>query len=90
MARECGFSRSNRELAIRTVAWHYRCLLDPPDAAARGRLFAKPSDRWEVNDVAARMPQVVESLEELARQAAANGSANLVQALAAELTTIVD
>jgi hypothetical protein len=43
--------------AIRTPAWHLRTG-DSPE------LFAKPDDRWEVNNVASRCPEVVERLQE--------------------------
>jgi len=44
------------ETAIRTPAWHLRRNGDDY------HLFAKPDDRWEVNDVADRCPQEVEEL----------------------------
>ncbi len=47
------------ETAIRTPAW-YMQLLEAP------RLYVKPDDRWEVNDVADRCPEVVEELQEVA------------------------
>ncbi len=56
----------NGQRAIRTPAWY----LVLPSAAALERdrtrsshLFAKPDDRWELNDVADRCSQVVEYLE---------------------------
>jgi arylsulfatase A-like enzyme len=45
------------ERAIRTPAWHLRDAAEP-------ELFAKPDDRWEVNDVADRCPEVVDLLRE--------------------------
>ncbi len=45
------------ERAIRTPAWYLR-------DAARPELFAKPDDRWEVNDVADRCRDVVDLLRE--------------------------
>ncbi len=56
--------------AIRTPAWYLR-------AGAKPELFAKPDDRWEANDVAARCPEVVECLEDAVeqyRQALESGS----------------
>jgi len=44
-----------RERAIRTPAWFLR-------ATEKPGLFAKPDDRWEVNDVSVRCPEVVETL----------------------------
>jgi arylsulfatase A-like enzyme len=52
---------SAAERAIRTPAWHLRAGDEP-------ELFAKPDDRWEVNDVASRCPEVVEGLQEALRQ----------------------
>jgi hypothetical protein len=43
--------------AIRTPAWYLR-------AAAEPELFAKPDDRWEINNVASRCQDVVEQLLE--------------------------
>jgi len=47
--------------AIRTPAWYLR-------KAAEAELFAKPDDRWEVNDVADRCMEVVECLEDAIEQ----------------------
>ena len=41
--------------AIRTPAWFLRAGIPP-------QLFAKPDDRWEVNDVASLCPEVCECL----------------------------
>jgi arylsulfatase A-like enzyme len=49
------------ERAIRTPAWFLRAGDEP-------ELFAKPDDRWEVNDVASRCPEVVEGLQDALRQ----------------------
>ena len=43
--------------AIRTPAWHLRQAEDGP-----AELYAKPDDRWEVNDVATRCHREAESL----------------------------
>ncbi len=43
--------------AIRTPAWYLR-------AAAEPELFAKPADRWEINNVANRCQEVVECLQD--------------------------
>ncbi len=45
------------ERAIRTPAWYLR-------AGTQGELFAKPDDRWEVNDVSDRCQEVVECLRD--------------------------
>jgi arylsulfatase A-like enzyme len=47
----------NTERAIRTPAWYLRMAAEP-------ELFAKPDDRWEVNNVADRCHSVVECLED--------------------------
>jgi arylsulfatase A-like enzyme len=47
--------------AIRTPAWYLRNSEAP-------ELFAKPDDRWEVNNVASRCPEVVENLREVLAQ----------------------
>lgn len=57
------------ERAIRTPAWHLReggkaGLAD----AEHVELFAKPDDRWEVNDVASRCRDVVECLQDALTQ----------------------
>ena len=44
------------EAAIRTPAWYMRL-------GERPKLYVKPDDRWEVNDVADRCPEVVEELQ---------------------------
>ncbi len=49
------------ERAIRTPAWYLRAGDEP-------ELFAKPDDRWEVNDVTSRCQEVVEGLQEALRQ----------------------
>ncbi len=52
---------SGAERAIRTPAWYLRAGHEP-------ELFAKPDDRWEVNDVASRCPEVVQGLQDTLRQ----------------------
>ncbi|HEX7375934.1 MAG TPA: sulfatase-like hydrolase/transferase [Pirellulales bacterium] len=53
------------ETGLRTPAWYLRM----PAAASESleeplpELYAKPDDRWEVNDVADRCPEVVRSLQ---------------------------
>ncbi len=49
---------SDGQRAIRTPAWYLRAG-DPPE------LFAKPEDRWEVNDVADRCRNVAERLQDV-------------------------
>jgi len=59
-----------REWAIRTPEWSY---LSPqrPETTARSRqprLYVKPDDRWEVNDISQHHPEVVERLGRTLRQ----------------------
>jgi hypothetical protein len=55
----CCFARE--EWSIRTHGWYLRLPRD--SAEAKPRLFIKPEDRWEANDVAGLHPDVVEHLE---------------------------
>ena len=50
---------------IRTAAWFLRSELPDDDSGRPGKveLYAKPDDRWEANEVAARCPGVVEKLQ---------------------------
>ncbi|MBN2021194.1 MAG: sulfatase-like hydrolase/transferase [Pirellulales bacterium] len=52
---------SGGETAIRAPAWYLR-------RADRFSLFVKPDDRWEVNDVADRCPDVVQRLDDAAAE----------------------
>lgn len=47
--------------AIRTALWHMR-LTDPPE------LYVKPDDRWEVNNVADRLPEETAALRAIAEE----------------------
>lgn len=49
------------EWAIRTSHWYLR--RQSGDEAPHRMLYVKPDDRWELNDVADRCPEVVESLD---------------------------
>ena len=42
--------------AIRTPAWYLR-------AGGQPQLFVKPDDRWEINDVVSRCPDIVDGLQ---------------------------
>jgi arylsulfatase A-like enzyme len=58
---------SGNERAVRTPAWHMRVPSHSPGDAAAKRsstveLYSKPDDRWDVNDVADRCPEVVDLL----------------------------
>jgi arylsulfatase A-like enzyme len=60
-------SDSSDERAIRTAEWS----LQYDDRTAGGRLFVRPDDRWEANEVAALCPDVVDGLIETALKTAA-------------------
>ena len=56
---------------IRTPAWYLRMCGESTAGADPGvgrLLYAKPDDRWEMNELAARCGDVVESLEQAARE----------------------
>ncbi|HEV3342264.1 MAG TPA: sulfatase-like hydrolase/transferase [Pirellulales bacterium] len=65
------------ERACRTPAWYLRLPAPRPtlDEGPSPELFGKPDDRWEVNDVAQRCPEIVAAMraahDELARSLAA-------------------
>ncbi len=72
--RTCCLAAAQR--AIRTPAWFLRRAMSEVDSAPQVELFAKPDDRWEVNDVAQRcadvaaiLPGVLDDFE----RSAANG-----------------
>lgn len=50
------------ERGLRTPAWYLRLPAEGPDATGPAELYSKPDDRWEMNDVAARLPDIVEAL----------------------------
>lgn len=52
---------SSTERALRTPAWHFR-LADLPE------LYAKPDDRWEVNNLAQRFPEISDSMHAILDQ----------------------
>ncbi|MDG1872762.1 MAG: sulfatase-like hydrolase/transferase [Mariniblastus sp.] len=66
--KEAVVLRSDDTYSIQTHAWK---LIRRGD---QFELFAKPDDRWEVNDVSRRCPQIVEALDELLRQMVASGT----------------
>jgi len=77
--------RSRQDRALRTPAWHYR---EPLAPGATGELFAKPDDRWEINEVADRMGEVVTAAHELLEQLETSSDAPI--ATPEVLLTIVD
>lgn len=58
--------RSRSDRAIRTPAWHLRQSLASATAV---ELYAKPADRWEVNEVSSRLPEIAAALVEVLQQA---------------------
>jgi hypothetical protein len=53
------------ELSLRTAHWFYRRIGIGDDL--NQELYAKPDDRWEVNEVSKRAAEVVEAFQELAQ-----------------------
>ena len=51
--------------AIRTAAWHLIRRAGDGAATEAVELYSKPDDRWEVNEVSARCPQIAETLRQL-------------------------
>ncbi len=54
--RGVALSQDRRLRGLRTPAWYYRDALHPAQLA---RLYAKPDDRWEFNEVADRATDVI-------------------------------
>jgi len=59
---------SGQHTAVQTTAWKFLRQVDK-DGIVSEQLFAKPDDRWEVNDVARRCPQIVEDMNALLEDA---------------------
>jgi len=76
---------SQHDRAVRTAAWHLR---QPIHGAAE--LYAKPSDRWEVNEVSKLMPEVVAGLEQLLSETENRGQPLEGTSLPELLTSEVD
>lgn len=64
-----------QNLAIQTATWKLVRGVDT-DGVITEALFAKPDDRWEVNDVARRCPQIVDELESLLLKSNADNAAS--------------
>jgi arylsulfatase A-like enzyme len=73
--------------ALRTPAWHL--VANGADDSAPIELYAKPSDRYEVNDVAIRAPEIAAGLSQQLQRARATATAEL-SGLDAALVTVVD
>ncbi len=74
-SRSLALAKSSDQRATRTPAWFLRESI--VDGQSRHELFAKPDDRWEVNEVASRCGDGVEQLAVAAdqfEQAAAAGT----------------
>ena len=54
-----------------TGRWSWRRSKVVSDEEQRPELFVQPDDYWEVNDVADRVPEVAEALEQCYRDTAA-------------------
>ena len=61
------FFSSKSAASVQTAAWKFLRWTDD-EGIVFEQLFAKPDDRWEVNDVASRCPQIVEEMEEVLRK----------------------
>ncbi len=76
---------SGNERAVRTPGWYLRL---PADGQAE--LYAKPSDRWEVSEVASLADDVVAGLQDAVRELETRGSADGLPALPALLVSEPD
>jgi Sulfatase len=83
--RDRAFMRSRHDSAIRTPAWHLR----QPIAGA-AELYAKPGDRWEVNEVAKLLPDIVVGLEAALDEFDRGGITDPLAPLAEPLVSEVD
>ena len=83
--RDRVYLESREDRALRTPAWLLRQPIEEP-----AELYAKPSDRWEVNDVANRCPDIVSAMQEAMTQAAESGKGGSLPSLAPALVTEVD
>lgn len=72
--REYVVSEYEDDVAVQTHAW--KLILQK--STGQTRLYAKPDDRWEVNDVSRRCPQIVESMMRLLQE---HGKANPAESL---------
>ena len=63
---------SRHDRAIRTPGWYLR----RPDSGP-AELYAKPSDRWEVNEVAKLLPEVTAGLQDALTELEQAGEATL-------------
>jgi arylsulfatase A-like enzyme len=83
--RDRVFMVSSHDSAIRTPAWHLR----QPDAG-EAELYAKPSDRWEVNEVANLLHDIVVGLTAALSEIENSGGVEPQAPLAEPLVSEVD
>jgi arylsulfatase A-like enzyme len=76
---------SRHEQALRTPGWFLR-----QPVAGAAELYAKASDRWEVNEVADRLSEVVAGLQAALAEMEHAGPRNRLAPLAERLVTEVD
>lgn len=81
--QELAISVNGNELAIRTQFWFARCFDEPAEEGTDWcQLYLKPDDRWNLNDIADRCPQVVADLRLLyaeVRRSLVAGNLNTVE-----------
>ncbi|HEX4144919.1 MAG TPA: sulfatase-like hydrolase/transferase [Pirellulales bacterium] len=73
--------------ALRTPAWHL--IASGADDAQKVELYAKPGDRYEVNDVAIRAPEIAAGLSQQLQRARSSATEELT-GLDPALVTVVD
>jgi arylsulfatase A-like enzyme len=83
--RDRAFLVSSHDRAIRTAAWMLRQPTDGPP-----ELYAKPSDRWEVNEVGRLCADVVAGLQAALAEFEHSGAEGEMRPLADALVTEVD
>ena len=82
-ARDRACSVAADETALRTPAWYFR------RSAAEVDLYVKPDDRWEMNNVVQRCPQVADAMQQALdhfEEAAKSGRLNDLRPLERLLT----
>lgn len=83
--RDRVFMMSRHDRAIRTPAWYLR-----QPAAGASELYAKPGDRWEVNEVARLLGDIVTGLEAALAEIEQTGCADPLAPLAEPLVSEID
>jgi arylsulfatase A-like enzyme len=85
LSRDRIYLESQDDRALRTAAW----LLRQPTVGS-AELYAKSSDRWEVNDVANRCPDIVSDMQDAMAQTTKAGKDGALPPLAPALMAEVD